>query len=32
VQWNSAQATQLFNDLQSGQPVPSNLITGSTLG
>jgi LCP family protein required for cell wall assembly len=32
VQWNSAQATQLFTDLQDGQPVPSTLITGSTLG
>jgi LCP family protein required for cell wall assembly len=32
VQWNSAAATQLFTDLQSGQPVPANLITGSTLG
>jgi LCP family protein required for cell wall assembly len=32
VQWNSAQATQLFTDLQNGQPVPASLITGSTLG
>jgi LCP family protein required for cell wall assembly len=32
VQWNSAAATQLFTALQQGQPVPANLITGSTLG
>ncbi|MGB6457906.1 MAG: LCP family protein, partial [Streptosporangiaceae bacterium] len=32
VQWNSAEATQLFTALQQGQPVPANLITGSTLG
>jgi len=32
VQWNAAQATQLFTALQDGQPVPANLITGSTLG
>jgi LCP family protein required for cell wall assembly len=29
VLWNSQQAKQLFNDLQTGQPVPKNLITGS---
>jgi LCP family protein required for cell wall assembly len=32
VLWNSAAATELFTDLQNGQPVPANLITGSTLG
>jgi LCP family protein required for cell wall assembly len=32
VQWNSSAATQLFTALQNGQPVPANLITGSTLG
>jgi len=29
VQWNSAEATQLFNDLKNDQPVPKSLITGS---
>jgi LCP family protein required for cell wall assembly len=29
VLWNRSQARQLFNDLQTGQPVPKNLITGS---
>jgi LCP family protein required for cell wall assembly len=32
VLWNSAEAKQLFGDLQSGQTVPSNLITGSAAG
>jgi LCP family protein required for cell wall assembly len=32
VLWNSAEAKQLFTALQDGQPVPANLITGSTLG
>jgi LCP family protein required for cell wall assembly len=32
VLWNSSEAKQLFGDLQSGQAVPSNLITGSTAG
>jgi LCP family protein required for cell wall assembly len=32
VLWNSTAATQLFTALQNGQPVPANLITGSTLG
>ncbi len=32
VLWNHAEATQLFTALQDGQPVPANLITGSTLG
>jgi LCP family protein required for cell wall assembly len=29
VQWNSVEATQLFNDLKNDQPVPRSLITGS---
>ena len=29
VQWNSSQAKTLFSDLQNGQTVPNNLITGS---
>jgi LCP family protein required for cell wall assembly len=29
VQWNSAEATQLFNDLKNDQPVPKSLLTGS---
>jgi anionic cell wall polymer biosynthesis LytR-Cps2A-Psr (LCP) family protein len=32
VLWDHAQATQLFTDLQDGQPVPANLISGSKLG
>jgi len=32
VLWNSAQAKQLFTDLQNGQPVPASLITGSKNG
>jgi LCP family protein required for cell wall assembly len=32
VLWNQTEATQLFTDLQNGQAVPANLITGSTLG
>jgi LCP family protein required for cell wall assembly len=32
VQWDQAQALQLFKALQNGQPVPANLITGSKLG
>jgi LCP family protein required for cell wall assembly len=32
VQWNQSEASQLFTALQKGQPVPANLITGSTLG
>jgi len=32
VLWDHAEATQLFTALQDGQPVPANLITGSTLG
>ena len=29
VQWNSVEATQLFNDLKNDQPVPKSLLTGS---
>jgi LCP family protein required for cell wall assembly len=32
VLWNSAQAKELFTDLQDGQPVPASLITGSQNG
>ena len=32
VLWDSSQARQLFSDLESGQAVPSDLITGSTAG
>jgi LCP family protein required for cell wall assembly len=32
VLWDHTQASQLFTDLQEDQPVPSNLIGGSTLG
>jgi LCP family protein required for cell wall assembly len=32
VLWNRSEATQLFNDLQTGQTVPKDLITGSTAG
>jgi LCP family protein required for cell wall assembly len=32
VLWNTQQAKELFNDLQTGQPVPKDLITGSQLG
>jgi LCP family protein required for cell wall assembly len=32
VLWNSAQAKELFTDLQNGQPVPASLITGSQNG
>ena len=32
VLWDSSQAKQLFSDLENGQPVPSDLITGSTAG
>jgi LCP family protein required for cell wall assembly len=32
VLWNSAQAKELFNDLQTGQAVPKSLITGSQQG
>jgi LCP family protein required for cell wall assembly len=29
VQWNAAQASQLFNALKNDQPVPRDLLTGS---
>jgi LCP family protein required for cell wall assembly len=29
--WNKAEATQLFNDLRTDQPIPRSLISGSTL-
>jgi LCP family protein required for cell wall assembly len=32
VQWNSSQASELFNDLAQGKAVPSSLITGTTIG
>jgi LCP family protein required for cell wall assembly len=32
VLWNRSKARQLFNDLQTGQPVPKKLITGSHQG
>jgi LCP family protein required for cell wall assembly len=32
VLWNTQQAKELFNDLQTGQPVPKDLLTGSQLG
>jgi len=31
VEWNTAEAKQLFSDLNNGQPVPRSLITGSQL-
>jgi LCP family protein required for cell wall assembly len=30
--WNTAEAKQLFGDLNAGRPVPKSLITGSTQG
>jgi LCP family protein required for cell wall assembly len=32
VLWDSSQATELFNDLKTGQTVPRSLITGSQQG
>jgi LCP family protein required for cell wall assembly len=32
LQWNRAQALQLFNDLRTDQKVPKSLISGSTTG
>ena len=32
VLWNTSQAKELFNDLQTGQTVPKTLITGSHQG
>jgi LCP family protein required for cell wall assembly len=31
VQWDKAQATELFSDLNAGRPVPKKLLTGSHL-
>ena len=31
VQWNHAEATQFFNDLAHDQPLPKNLVTGSSV-
>ena len=32
VEWNRAEAQQLFNDLKAGRPVPKSLLTGSKAG
>ena len=32
VKWDTARASRLFNDLNTGQPVPRGLLTGSHLG
>jgi hypothetical protein len=32
VEWDQAQARQLFGDLNAGKPVPKSLITGSKVG
>jgi LCP family protein required for cell wall assembly len=32
VQWNQAQALQLFNALQKDQPVPAGLLSGTQVG
>jgi LCP family protein required for cell wall assembly len=32
VQWNQTEALALFNALKNGQPVPSGLLTGTTVG
>jgi LCP family protein required for cell wall assembly len=32
VQWNQAQALELFNALQAGKPVPAGLLSGTTVG
>jgi LCP family protein required for cell wall assembly len=31
VQWDHTRATELFNDLNAGRPVPKSLLTGSRL-
>jgi LCP family protein required for cell wall assembly len=31
VQWNHSEATQFFNDLAHDQPLPKNLVTGSSV-
>jgi LCP family protein required for cell wall assembly len=32
VEWDQAQALELFNDLKNGQTVPSSLLSGTTVG
>jgi LCP family protein required for cell wall assembly len=32
VLWNQSQALQLFNALKNNQPVPANLLSGTTVG
>jgi hypothetical protein len=32
VQWNQAEALELFNALKNGQTVPSSLLGGTKLG
>jgi hypothetical protein len=32
VLWNRTQAIALFNALQNGQPVPPDLLNGTTVG
>ncbi len=32
VLWNRSEALQLFNDLKNDQPVPSSLLSGTTVG
>jgi hypothetical protein len=32
VEWNSSEATQLFNALKNNQAVPSGLLDGSQTG
>jgi LCP family protein required for cell wall assembly len=32
VLWNKAQATELFNALKAGKPVPAGLLAGTTIG
>jgi anionic cell wall polymer biosynthesis LytR-Cps2A-Psr (LCP) family protein len=32
VQWNQSEALQLFDALQKNKPVPSGLLTGTTVG
>jgi hypothetical protein len=32
VQWNSAEALQLFNALKADKPVPKSLLSGTQVG
>jgi hypothetical protein len=32
VEWNQAEALQLFNALKNGQAVPSSLLSGTKTG